>query len=339
MMTGRAFRRASDSPECLVRFAPPVIPDALVSRRGWCRLRQVARVVPGSLSRAPILIECRLDARSSLADVSFEVAPHLPCLGPLSGDVRSRLAMGWLEFDSGAEPSRAPSRFFTPAHVLDPSRPWDACRTEVLDLLRRLGRTVGDRSAATHRFAAADTAIRRLPAGCKVRQIGLMESRSPIGIRLCLSGFEDVPGPILGGWLDAAGYPGLAGALERSRDLLKPLSDHLDLAVDAVDGDGSRAGWEIQLSRRNPRTETRWPRLLRALGQYARLRPEKERALSNVFGSLRIPAWEDAGEPGAHFLVFCVNHLKVVFDVHRGTAVKAYLKVAPHRKVPGTEVA
>lgn len=338
-MTGRAFRRASDSSTCLVPLARSVIPDALVSRRGWSRLRQVARVVPGGLSRAPILMECRLDARSSLADVSFEVAPHLSCLGPLSSDVRSRLAMGWLEFDSGVDPGRAPSRFFTPAHVLDPSRSWDACRSQVLDLLRRLDRTVGGRSAATHRFTAAETAIRRLPTGCKVRQIGLMESRSPIGIRLCLSGFDKVSGPILAGWLEATGYGGLACALERSRDVLKPLSDHLDLAVDAVDGDGSRAGWEIQLSRRNPRTEERWPRLLGALGRYARLRPEKKRALLNVFGSLRIPAWEDAGEPGAHFLVFCVNHLKVVFDAHRGTAVKAYLKIAPYRKAPGTELA
>lgn len=339
MMTGRAFPRASDSPGCLLPFARPLVPDALVSRGGWCRLRQVARVVPAGLSRAPILIECRLDARSSLADVSFEVAPHLSCLGPLSGEVRSRLAMGWLEFDSGADPGRAPSRFFTPAHVLEPSRPWDACRSEVLDLLRAMGETIGGRSAATDRFAAAETAIRLLPSGCKVRQIGLMESRSPIGIRLCLSGFEQVPGPILAGWLEAAGYRGLAGALERSRDVLRPLSDHLDLAVDAVDGDGSRAGWETQLSRRNPATEERWPRLLEALGRYARLRPEKKRALLNVFGSLLMPAWEDAGEPGTHFLVFCVNHLKVVFDAHRGTAVKAYLKVAPYRKVPGTEVA
>ncbi|MBP7570716.1 MAG: hypothetical protein KBA95_11710 [Acidobacteria bacterium] len=339
MTKGSAFPRASDSPRCLVPYARPVIPDALISRRGWCRLRQVAGVVPEGLSRAPALIECRLDARSSLADVSFEVAPHLPCLGPLACDVRSRLAMGWLEFDSGTEPGRAPSRFFTPAHVLEPSRPWEVCRSEVLDLLLRIRETAGGRTAANDRFAAAETAIHRLPAGCKVRQIGLMEARSPIGIRLCLSGFENVPGPILVEWLEGAGYRGLAGALGRSRDVLRSLSDHLDLAVDAVDGNGSRAGWEVQLSRRNPRTEERWPRLLAALGLYAPLRPEKERALLNVFGSLRMPGWEDAAEPGACFLVFCINHLKVVFDSHRGSAVKAYLKVASYRKASGTEVA
>jgi len=326
------------NPGSLVRAARAGIPAALISRRGWERLLRAARGTPRDLSPTSILLECRLDRRSSLADLSYQVDAASPWLQPLPAGVNQRLAMGWLEFDSGIDPGLAPSRFFTPAYALDPSRPSDSCRADALALLQKLETQSAASPAGSgpgaKTLGAAEQAIRRLPDGCKVRQIGLMESRTPVGLRLCLSGFDgSVSTGTLKDYLEETGYGAVAGDLARSRDGLVPLSDYLDLSIDVPPSAGDRSGWEIQLSRRNPAAEGRWTGLLEYLDGYVRLRPEKVEALLRVRGSRRMPAWEEAPPAGsAHFLVFHVNHLKLLFDRRLGPSVKAYLGVVPYQK-------
>ncbi len=308
------------------------IPEPLVSRRGWQRLLETAGRAPAGLRWSRLLIECRLDDPLSLADLSFQIGPPASCLPPRPAWLRTHLALGGLEYDSAKDARLAPSRFFTPAHVLEPSRPWEACRADTLRILARLRTWLRTGACAADAFAAADVAVRSLPEGCKVRQIGVMESRNPIGLRLCLSGFERLPGPRLNAWLNGTGYGQIATVLERSRDRLVPVSGHLDLAVDFPAASVNRAGWEIQLARRNPAAEAKWTLLLTLLDRYAPFRPGRKRALRAVYGYLRVPGWERAGDRTARFLVFNVNHFKLVFDARRGAAAKAYLSIVPYDK-------
>jgi hypothetical protein len=321
-------------PDALVRSASAGIPSALVSREGWRRLRGAASRLPRDLSPRSLLLECRLDRRNSLADLSYQVAADSPCLQPLPPGTIERLAMGWLELDSGTDPCLAPSRFFTPAYTLDPVRASELCRSDALALLGVLAAGLGGGALAPAAFDGAERAVRNLPEGCKVRQVGLMESRRPAGLRLCLSGFATVPRHTLLDFLAATGHGTVAADLANSRDGLVAASDYLDLAIDVPAAAGERSGWEAQLARRNPAAEPRWARLLEYLDGCSRLRPEKARALGRVYGSLRMAAREaTAPDAVAQFLVFSVNHLKVVFDGRRGPSVKAYLAVVPYQKV------
>ena len=323
-------------PEALIRAARAGVTAVLVSRRGWQRLLGAARGVPRDLSPLSMLLECRVDRRNALADVSFQVAATSPHLASQPG-LAERLAMGWLEYDSGVDPDLPPSRFFTPAYTRQPARPADVCRTEAAGILRALAAASapgppGNRLDA-RTVADAERAIRALPATCKVRQIGLMESRTPVGLRLCLSGFDGhgISCGSLGDYLAVNGYAAVADDLTRSREGLLPVSDHLDLSLDVPPTAGVRAGWEIQLSRRNHAREPRWAALFEYLETWAHLWPGKREALTRVCGSRRAPVPEARStNPEACFLVYHVNHLKLAFDRVRGRSIKAYLGVVPY---------
>ncbi len=311
--------------------------DLLVEvKRGSPRHGLIAGLAPSKLDelceRVPAWIELRRFARA-WAD---------------RDDARAALVRNvWVEFDliaaAGANPPfdalERPSVFWGPEDIGGDG--WPRFLT-LVELVR-------DSFAPFPRVLPLDTierAVRHLPPGARIFQLGAMQTRGEVMLRLCINHLarKDVPA-----WLQAQGWQGDAEALGAALLAISPLVRVVAIDVDyTAAGIGPKIGVEcyLQWTDTDP---AQWQPLLDHVSALGLCVGAKRAAIAAFPAKTEfsVKGWLQQPEDGAMFPVVFQNihHVKVSFLDGAFREAKAYLGIArpgvkigsPFRPVPEGE--
>ncbi|MER7044954.1 hypothetical protein [Streptomyces jumonjinensis] len=326
----------------------PHLPDALLPRPAYQAARTAAGLLPEAASRF-FGLECGLGAGAErlgfLACVSrgegaalarTPIPPALDDAGartwaalrrfaaewdrPGSPHHRSVLNL-WLEFDlEGAAVCRTPSAFLGARGVLGADqKPAAHLLAGRLEELTRSRLAPGTRACLARCLAP-------LPAGAGIFQAGLMSSRTPSALRICVTGLRHqdiVP------YARAAGWPGDSARAGRLVAGAGAATDRIDVDLDLTEEVGPTLGLELSfVPKRRPGREPRWARLVDELVRTGLSTRPAGDALLGFAGHDRIEPSPAAG-PGGRIEVLArgLNHLKLTLRPDGGCSAKAYLSV------------
>ena len=186
-------------------------------------------------------------------------------------------------------------------------------------------------------LAGIERAVRRLPAGARIFQIGAMQTRGDVMLRLCINHLSASDAPA---WLQAQGWSGDAQALDAALAALVPLIRVLALDVDyTAAGIGPKIGIECYLQWANL-DHAQWRPLLAHVGGLGLSVPSKCDAVSafpaKTEYSLR-EQWQRSEDDVLFPVVFRnIHHVKLSFIDRAFQEAKAYLGITrPGVKPPG----
>ncbi|MER6916135.1 hypothetical protein ABT354_31065 [Streptomyces sp. NPDC000594] len=325
----------------------PYLPEVLFSRSARRSALRVARLMDGATSRF-FGLECalggdpagRLGFLACVARTESAALARVPTPagadpgavrtwaalrrfagewdGPTGRSLAAELVNLWLEFDlHAATATRPPSVFLGPRELLG------ADRGPAVELLvtRLAGLTGTVPAPGAHRSLAR--CLARLPPGAGVFQAGLMRSRTPSPLRLCVTGLR--PGHAVP-YAVAAGWPGDAG---RAAGLLARVGsqvDRVDVALDLADRVGPTLGLELSfVPKRRPAREPRWALLVDELVRTGLCERPVGDALLAYAGHAPAPAPSSGGPPAV--LLRGLNHVKLTLRADGTLSAKAYLSV------------
>jgi hypothetical protein len=181
-------------------------------------------------------------------------------------------------------------------------------------------------------LAAIERAVRHLPPGARVFQVGAMRTRGDVMLRLCVNRLSPSDAPA---WLEAQGWAGDAAAFRSAIDGVAPLVRVVAIDVDyTAAGIGPKIGIECYLQW-GELDRAQWQPLLARVSALGLCVPSKREAVS------AFPAKTDFKAPrvedGVLFPVVYrnIHHVKLSFVGRAFREAKAYLGITrPGVKVP-----
>ena len=321
----------------------PHLDEALVSQACREQIKRVASQLPSEMTSL-FGFECRLRAAVEPVDFCVRVRPvheELDVLADRRPDARlpqafwaepvwrqtrdfcravadpacvlhNRITSVWLEFDMD-EPSSVvpiPCVFFGSGHIRSTGA--DAAGLPQ-GIVREAFRLLTGSDISGPQERALMSCVRCLPSGSNIFVLGIMAARVPPFVRVAVAGLGQ--GRITP-YLDAVGWPGDTGEIDRLAAELSPLADRVDLNLDAGHDLGARASLECSfVPKRSPADEPRWHALLGYLVDSGLCTEDGRQAL------LRYPGLDREGVAIARDLF----HVKVVYEPGRPLEAKAYL--------------
>jgi hypothetical protein len=183
-------------------------------------------------------------------------------------------------------------------------------------------------------LGAIERAVRQLPPGARVFQVGAMQTRGDVMLRVCVNRLSpaDVPA-----WLRTQGWNGDADALDVALGDVAPLVRLVALDVDyTASGIGPKIGFECY-QHWNDLAPTQWQPLLTHVSGLGLCVPSKRDAVASF------PAKTESASPraedGVLFPVIYrnIHHVKLSFIGDAFREAKAYLGITrPGVKLPRT---
>lgn len=173
-----------------------------------------------------------------------------------------------------------------------------------------------------------DRAVRSLPEGARVFQIGAMDLRGDVRLRLCAG---PVAPDMTAGWLTSIGWPGDGAALDAFVRRVEPLADRFALDFDLTPtGVGPKVGLECYRTVGDV-DAARWTVLFDMLRAEGLVVGQKRAAVDAFPARTRFASAEYMSQGDGSYiypaLVRAVHHIKVGFERDRATDAKGYLGV------------
>ncbi|MBE7514163.1 MAG: FAD-binding oxidoreductase [Anaerolineales bacterium] len=344
--------------DTLTTYAPH-LPPALITPDAAAEMLRIAGYFPHSLASIFVL-EHRLASDNPQLDLSFCIRRGDDGLSILSGGIPAEWLISpawagaaafcqrwadtsstlhreighvWFEFDAAGGGIPQPGLYFGTPFEGDTMRHWRGdlgwLTDEALLLLR--GAALPDRLVAT-----LQRCIGTLPdVGGEIFEVGMMLSRDPDFVRLCLT---HIPSTRIPDYLAAVGWTGDFAAVRHALSLLEG-ADSVELYIDVGTALLPRAGLEARLTPGKSATAedaaARWQTLLDRLVEAGLAAPDKGAGML---------AWEGAttgtlpGETAPARLWRMISHIKIVIAPQRPLEAKGYLSMfsqpLPPRKRP-----
>jgi hypothetical protein len=357
----------------------PYLPKTLISSENLEHIQTIARLLPGGLTRF-FGFECRLGVETAQSDFLLSVSNinherdilrgnypgfELPATfwtEPIWCQTRDfcvnwadpatvlheKAENVWLEFDVNGQPPPVP----TPSLFLG-TKEIQAVHHNDFEPYSWLSKSALYFLTGSYLPEPVEhqlwEAIRLLPAGASIFQIGAMVARQPVFVRICIRIKPDQIIP----YLKRIGWPGDVGQFEMLLNELVNLVDHVDLDIDISDRIGPKIGLESSFDyRRGPKTQPRWYDFLDYLCNKGLCLPQKRQGLIDYPGFAHEKSHEKiwpepliiASAWMAHNYLSLIRwglyHVKVVYQADQPVEAKAYLHVnhlwLPRRKTQVT---
>jgi len=236
----------------------------------------------------------------------------------------------WMEFDLGSVATGIlPNVFLGPRELVNTGNPhW-------MGILIAALQDLSGEQIPTGTRACLSRCVGAMPSGAGVFQAGVMTSRRPAYVRICVTGLQ--PTGLLQ-FLADVGWPGCRQRVEPFLDRPGALVDRIDVDLDIGADVGSVLGLEFSfVPKRPPHREPRWLAVVNWLVREGLcLEPECEALLrfagysyTVIDSSTAEETHEKESQPSGSrvdVLVRGLNHLKLTFQADRITA-KAYLSM------------